>query len=146
MLAFVMLWAYLSYSQFLIIWSGNLKEEIPWYMKRAFGGWGSGGRGSDGAAFRAAVLAAVAARREAEAGAAVACGGNADRSQSAWTFTGSWCRLSTEGPASARVDILAVLGIGGVWIGTFFWQLKKMPLLPLHDPRFAGELEHQHGD
>src|SRR6201987_6447420 len=36
-----MLWAYLSYSQFLIIWSGNLKEEIPWYVMRAFGGWGS---------------------------------------------------------------------------------------------------------
>ena len=41
MLAFVMLWAYLSYSQFLIIWAGNLKEEIPWYMTRAFGGWGA---------------------------------------------------------------------------------------------------------
>src|SRR4029077_18576288 len=41
MLAFVMLWAYLSYSQFLIIWSGNLKEEIPWYVTRAFGGWGT---------------------------------------------------------------------------------------------------------
>ena len=35
MLAFVMLWAYLSYSQFLIIWPGNLKEEIPWYVTRA---------------------------------------------------------------------------------------------------------------
>ena len=40
MLAFVMLWAYLSFSQFLIIWAGNIKDEIPWYMARAFGGWG----------------------------------------------------------------------------------------------------------
>jgi hypothetical protein len=40
MLAFVMLWAYLSFSQFLIIWSGNLPEEIPWYMKRMQGVWG----------------------------------------------------------------------------------------------------------
>src|SRR6202041_1079079 len=39
MLAFVMLWAYLSFSQFLIIWAGNLKDEIPWYMARAFGPW-----------------------------------------------------------------------------------------------------------
>ena len=35
-----MLWAYLSFSQFLIIWSGNLPEEIPWYIKRMQGTWG----------------------------------------------------------------------------------------------------------
>jgi len=35
-----MLWAYLSFSQFLIIWSGNLPEEIPWYLKRMRGVWG----------------------------------------------------------------------------------------------------------
>ena len=34
-----MLWAYLSFSQLIIIWAGNLKEEIPWYQQRAFGGW-----------------------------------------------------------------------------------------------------------
>ena len=39
LLAFVMLWAYLSFCQLLIIWAGNLKEEIPWYQQRAFGGW-----------------------------------------------------------------------------------------------------------
>src|ERR1700723_3464790 len=40
MLAFTMLWAYLSFSQFLIIWAGNIKDEIPWYITRAFGSWG----------------------------------------------------------------------------------------------------------
>src|SRR5690606_10261117 len=39
MLAFVMLWAYTSYSQFLIIWSGDLSEEIPWYLARSRSGW-----------------------------------------------------------------------------------------------------------
>jgi hypothetical protein len=39
MFAFLMLWAYLSFSQFLIIWSGNLPEEIPWYIRRTHGGW-----------------------------------------------------------------------------------------------------------
>jgi hypothetical protein len=38
--AFVMLNIYLAFSQFLIIWSGNLPEEIPWYMDRFLGGWG----------------------------------------------------------------------------------------------------------
>src|SRR6185503_1247821 len=39
MLAFVMLWAYFSFSQFLIIWSGNLPAEIAWYMHRLHTGW-----------------------------------------------------------------------------------------------------------
>jgi hypothetical protein len=38
--AFVMLNIYLAFSQFLIIWSGNLPEEIPWYLDRIRGHWG----------------------------------------------------------------------------------------------------------
>jgi hypothetical protein len=38
--ALVMFYAYLSFSQFLIIWSGNLPEEIPWYLDRIRGHWG----------------------------------------------------------------------------------------------------------
>jgi hypothetical protein len=44
LLAFTMLWAYLSFSQFLIIWSGNLAEEIPWYARRLSYGWTNVGR------------------------------------------------------------------------------------------------------
>ena len=40
LLAFVMLWAYCSYSQFLLIWSGNLREEITWYIPRIQTSWG----------------------------------------------------------------------------------------------------------
>jgi hypothetical protein len=40
MLAFVMLWAYFSFSQWLIIWSGNLPDEIGWFLNRIRGGWG----------------------------------------------------------------------------------------------------------
>jgi hypothetical protein len=50
------------------------------------------------------------------------------------------------GPRVSLVDIFAVIGIGGVWLGSYMLQLKKMPLLPLHDPRFEGVLEHSHGD
>jgi hypothetical protein len=39
LLAFVMLWAYFSFSQFLLIWSGNLPHEITWYERRLNGGW-----------------------------------------------------------------------------------------------------------
>ena len=39
LLAFVIFWAYLAFSQFLIIWSGNLPNEISWYLDRSRGGW-----------------------------------------------------------------------------------------------------------
>jgi hypothetical protein len=39
MLGFVMLNIYLSFAQFLIIWSANSPEEIPWYLNRIRGGW-----------------------------------------------------------------------------------------------------------
>jgi hypothetical protein len=40
MLAFVMFWAYTAFSQFLLIWYGNIKEEVPYYLKREHGVWG----------------------------------------------------------------------------------------------------------
>ena len=39
LLAFIMFWAYINLSQYLIIWSGNLPEEVPWYLNRTRGGW-----------------------------------------------------------------------------------------------------------
>ncbi len=39
LLAFVMTWAYLAFSQYLLIWMGNLAAEIPYYLKRMNGGW-----------------------------------------------------------------------------------------------------------
>lgn len=39
LLAFIMVWTYFSFSQFLIIWSGNLPSEIAWYQLRLHNGW-----------------------------------------------------------------------------------------------------------
>lgn len=39
LMAFVLVWVYISFMQFLIIWSGNLPEEISWYLHRTAGGW-----------------------------------------------------------------------------------------------------------
>jgi hypothetical protein len=39
LLAFVLIWIYVSFMQFLIIWSGNLPEETGWYLRRMAGGW-----------------------------------------------------------------------------------------------------------
>ena len=50
------------------------------------------------------------------------------------------------GPSLHLMDIVSVVLIGAIWFATFRWQLGKMPLLPLHDARFEGVLEHEHGD
>ena len=49
-------------------------------------------------------------------------------------------------PRPHWLDLFAVIGIGGIWLGAFFMELKRFPLLPLHDPRFEAVLEHSHGD
>jgi hypothetical protein len=54
--------------------------------------------------------------------------------------------FDSDGPHLHATDFLALIGIGGLWVGTFFWQLRKWPMLPQHDPRFEGALQHEHGD
>jgi len=49
-------------------------------------------------------------------------------------------------PGFRLMDVFTLVGIGGLWLAAFYGRLKKLPLLPLHDPRFEGVLEHQHGD
>ena len=39
--AFILLWAYVNLSQFIIMWTANLQEEVPWYLRRLSGGWGA---------------------------------------------------------------------------------------------------------
>ena len=63
--AFLMLWAYLSFSQFLIIWSANLAEEIPHYLTRVGRRLAMRQRVRDRAAVRAALRAAAVARHQA---------------------------------------------------------------------------------
>jgi hypothetical protein len=148
MLAFVMLWAYLSFSQFLIIWAGNLRDEIPWYLARAFGGWGAL------AIFLMIMHFAVPFLLLLQRGVK-------RRLRVLASLTGMMVFLTLvdvywlvvpgfqserSGPRLHPSDILAVIGIGGIWVGTYIWQLRKMPLLPLHDPRFEGALQHEHGD
>jgi hypothetical protein len=146
MLTFTLLWTYMTFSQFLIIWSGNLKQEIPWYMTRAFGRW--------------AVIAAALLLFHFFVPFFILLQRGVKRRLERIAVLGVWMLVMTlvdvywlivpsvekSGPQIHLLDILALIGIGGVWVGTYMWQLKKMPLLPLHDPRFEGVLEHQHGD
>lgn len=148
MLTFTMLWAYLSFSQFLIIWSGNIKDEIPWYITRAFGDW--------------AVVAVILIVLHFGLPFLLLLQRNIKRRvERLYLVAAMMLILSIVDvywlivPAyeqdkphfgSLLLDMLFLVIIGAIWISLYFRELKKMPLLPLHDPRFEGELQHEHGD
>ncbi|NKB88553.1 MAG: hypothetical protein GKS06_10060 [Acidobacteria bacterium] len=140
-LAFVMLWAYMSFSQYLIIWSGNLPEEISWYLNRSAGGW----------EFFAPVLIAfhfalsfllLLARRRKQAPSAL-------MRIAVWILVLRfvdifWLIAPAFSPGEFQLhwmDITAPLAIGGLWLAFFFHRLGSWPLLPANDPRIDEALK-----
>jgi len=142
LLTFTMLWAYLSFSQFLIIWAGNLPEEITWYVVRAKGSWGLV------AVFLIVFHFAVPfllllmrfVKRRVRWLAAVA-GWMVLMSlvDLFWLMTPAYYRSS---PRFEWMDWLAVVGIGGIWLWRFLTQLRRSPLMPTNDPRLLAGVEH----
>jgi hypothetical protein len=141
-LTFVMLWAYLAFSQFLIIWAGNLIKEIPWYVTRAEGGWAIVAIVliflSFAIPFYLLLMRAIKRRVETLS---TLCGALIVVTflDVYWVVAPSY---ETAGPRFYLLDFLLPVGMGGIWVAAFVRQLKSRPLLPLHDPRFAGALEH----
>ncbi|HUA00573.1 MAG TPA: hypothetical protein VMB02_09600 [Candidatus Aquilonibacter sp.] len=142
MLAMVLLWTYLSFSEFLIIWSGNLKNEIPWYKDRVLGAWAP--VAAVIIVFHFFVPFFLLLQRRVKRRLPVLA-------RVAWLIVAVtlvdiyWVIAPSYDVNTPKVhlqDILGIIGLGGLWVGAFFWQLKKWPLLPLHDPRFEGA----HGD
>jgi hypothetical protein len=144
MLVFTMLWAYLAFSQFLIIWAGNIRDEIPWYMSRAMGGWM--GIGVLLIVFHFAVpflllLSRFVKRRGRILGLVAAGLLVMTMIDTYWLITPSF---EPAGPAFHAADWLAIIGIGGLWLWRYAAALQGRPLLPLNDPRLKALLQQQH--
>jgi hypothetical protein len=144
LLTFVMFWAYVSFSQYLLIWVGNLPEEIVWSLRRTRGGWQWVGIVLVLFQFALPFLLLLS-RNVKENGRtllAVAVGLLALRFLDVlW-----WVE-----PAYAHdgqyffwlLDLSATVGLGGVFTWAFVWHLKKRPLLPPRDPYLAEALNHE---
>ena len=141
LLAFTMLWAYMSISQFLIIWSGNLPEEVTWYIARSRSTWSVIPPFLAIFAFAGPFLLLLlrTTKRRASNLARVAV----------WVLIVQmvnlfWQVIPTfhEGLSVHWLDLAAPIGIGGIWIAAFAWLLQSRPLLPLHDPRWEDLVEH----
>ena len=151
MLAFIMLWAYMSFSQFLIIWSGNLTEEIPWYLRRTRGGWQWVALAL--IVFHFFLPFFVLLFRENKRQSPLLAGWRAlDPGRCTGSTWSGWSsRRRPTRPARVipwgelPLSVAAIVGIGGVWAAFFIGWLKRRPLVPLHDPSLIEALEHAGG-
>jgi hypothetical protein len=147
LLAFIMLWAYMSFCQFLIIWSGNLTEEIPWYLRRTRGGWQW--LALTLIVFQFFLPFVVLLYREAKRHPRYLL------RVTGWILVMRWVALiwlvipASADPVSPRipwvelpVSLLATVGVGGIWMAFFIDRLKRRPLVPLHDPSLIEALRH----
>jgi len=136
-LAFVMLWAYMAYSQYLIIWSGNLPEEITWYLHRGAGGWQYLGVALIFLHFALPFLLLLSRRtkRSGEALLRVALLLLALRFVDIyWLIAPAFSpRLFTFG----WLDVVLPVAIGALWIAAWTRNLESWSLLP-NDPNMDG--------
>jgi hypothetical protein len=141
--AFVMLYAYFSFSQFLIIWSANLPEEIPFYIRRYQGSW------------QILFLTLVAGHFVLPF--AILLSANIKRNLRRLSLVATLLFVMRILDVLFQVapyyhdrltihwiDVAAIVGLGGVWIAVFLFFLKGRPLLPVNDP-YLREALADHG-
>ena len=142
MLALVMVWAYFSFSQFLIIWAGNLPEEIPWYITRLNHGWQLVALllvfGHFALPF--ALLLSRDLKRNFKLLAAIAVFILLMRLVDLYWLIAPSFPNATFG--LSWMDITAPIGLCGLWLAYFLVQLEKRPLMPLNAPHLEEVLEH----
>jgi len=143
MFAFIMVWAYFAFSQWLIIWAGNLPEEITWYMRRLNGGWGYVGLVL--VLFHFAVPFVFLISRPFK------------RDITRLVWLAAWLLLMryvdlfwiVEPNFSVTfnltwLDIVVPIAMGGLWLAYFFRNLSAMPLVPAYDVFAVEVLEAAH--
>jgi hypothetical protein len=143
-LAFVMIWAYLAFSQFLLIWAGNLPEETPWYLRRLHGGLEWVGLLLIGLHFALPFLLLLSKNVKTDGRRLAVVAGLVLVMRFVDLF---W--LITPGVEDAPpwpwvwLDVAAVVGLGGVWLAALLWQLRRTQLVPPYAvPILEGNHHH----
>jgi hypothetical protein len=146
MLAFVMLWAYFSFSQFLIIYSANLPEEIPFYLERFHGGWRwlSLGLALLHFVLPFALLLSADLKKSRRKIVAVALLVLAARAIDLIWHVGPMFHHENGRFPIHWMDLAAVVGLGGIWLFVCARQLKARALVPYNDPYFKEAMHVAH--
>jgi len=143
LLALVMLWAYFAFSQFLIIWSGNLPEETSYYLKRIYGAWGFVIVTIGILHFGAPFLFLLSRELKRKPGRLVFV---ALLILLMRMIDLLWVLVPAFGKEHRWIwfDVIALIGFGGLWLAYFTWQLNKRSLIPINDPQFESVMEQAH--
>jgi hypothetical protein len=144
LLAFVMLWAYIHLSQFLITWSGNLPEETPWYLNRLQGGWQHLAHVLIAFHFVLPFLLLLSRDLKRDVRRLAFVAGLLFLMRFVdlyWLVAPAF--VAGKGFAPHWLDVAAPLGLGGLWIAAFARELGRRPLLPAAPVVVAGE-SHGH--
>jgi hypothetical protein len=136
-----MLWAYLSFSQFLIIWSANLPEEIPHYLNRWENSWRWPQRVHRRRALHDSVRAAAVTRPEAQHGQAAAHR-DVDPDGAVADYYWHVRRVPHRGFNFSLLDFALPLALGGIFISLFVSNSGGRSLLPVNDPQMEKALHH----
>lgn len=142
MFAFTVLWAYVNFSQFLIIWSGNIPEETPWYIKRGGGIWGILSVAL--MAFHFAVPFFLLLLRFNKRRIAILSGIAffmlfMRLVDVIWLVSPAFHEVEEAHHVSvALTDFSLPLALAGLWAGLFFWQLGRRPFEPVEGWKLAG--------
>jgi len=143
MLAFVMVWAYFNFSQWLIMWSGNLPEEISWFLRRINNGWGIVAVYLATFHFAIPFLMLLSRQWKRQTNTLVWI--------ASWLIimriVDIWWHIEPALHPSIHVSwtLFAVLaGMGGLWMAYFFRNLRKRPLLAMYAPQTLRLLESPH--
>jgi hypothetical protein len=142
MFAFNMLWAYISFSQLLIIYGGNLAEETPWYIHRLHGGWEWIAYSLIALHFATPFLILLSRRnkRNTRILSGVAIWLLVMRAvDTLWVIAPSFHESQL---FVHWLDLAALIAIGGVFVWYFLYQVKQRPLLLTNDPRMQAALAH----
>lgn len=145
MLALVMMWAYLSFAQYLITYSGNLPNEITWYVRRLNGGWEWVGLILllFHFALPFALLLSQTLKKNPKTLFSIAvfivCVHLVDVF---WLIEPNFTDVLHPVFTISWLDIVAPLGFGGLWLAMFFNFLPARPLLPLGEPNLEKALSH----
>ena len=140
---FVLLWAYVEFSQFLLIWSANLEEETPWYLRRLESGWQYVSVALIALHFWLPFLILLSRKVKRNVRALTAIAGFLI----AMRFLDILWRVipafHVEGFPVHWLDLVTPVAMGGLWAAYFVRQVKGRPLVALQDAHLEGELEAQ---
>lgn len=153
MLALVMVWAYFNFSQYLIIWSGNIPEETGWYITRINNGWQYVAWSLLLLHFALPFLILLQQdfKRRPRLLASIALFILFMRLVDMFFMISPTPRIALHGeslPLAASfswLDIAGPVAVGGIWLWYFFGQLMSRPLVPVMDPFLENAIEHGHG-